>query len=784
MSWFERVRGFVARVWPFARWPILIGIGFAIGFVVPYTLVLDHRVKTRVTEIDFTQPTRVYARPQLLEAGVPMNAATLKLELAMAGYTEAARTAHVPGTWSADGAEFVIASRGYMDPVGGELPRRVRVTLGSGRIQSVFDLTARKPLHRTHLDPARIATMYGADQEERIIVKLAELPPLLVQGVQAVEDRDFKNNHGIDLSSIARAALADLRAGRFVQGGSTITQQLVRNLFLDRNQTLVRKFNEALLSILLDAHYSKGQILAAYCNEVFLGQQGGQAVHGFAAASWYYFGRPVQTLRPQEIALLVGMVRGPSYYDPRRYPQRALARRDQALDAFHATGLLDTAQWKVARGAPLDVTPTPQLVVDRFPAFMQVVRNQLRQDFSEQQLRNGGLAVYTTLDPAAQVYAEQALDETLHGLGKRGAGLEGAVVVVDPADADVLAMVGGRQSDLHGFNRAYDARRPVGSSLKPFYYLMALTDPARWNVASLLDDSPIDLRLPNGKAWTPQNDDHQSHGQVPMVEALAKSYNLASVHLGLQVGVDRVAAFLRSFGLKDVQDNPSLLLGAVDMSPFQLAQLYEFIADDGHALPLLTVRGVLDAKGHVIRQYAVKSGKGQYQPAVNLVRWMMQQVTRYGTAAAVGNSSLAGLHAAGKTGTSDKQRDSWFSGFTGDRLAVAWMGRDDNKQTHLWGASGALRVWMNLFDKLPTTPLTTAPGDGIQYAWIDPASGQGTLANCDGAQQFPFVDGYAPPVQDHCYLQRLENFLGGDRGGAAAPPAADAQAPTGTHPWP
>ncbi|MGH8116007.1 MAG: penicillin-binding protein 1B [Rhodanobacteraceae bacterium] len=784
MSWIERVRGFVARVWPFARWPILIGIGFAIGFVVPYTLVLDHRVKTRVTEIDFTQPTRVYARPQLLEAGVPMNAAALKLELQMAGYTEAAHVAQVPGTWSAEGAEFVIASRGYMDPVGGELPRRVRVTLGSGRIQSVFDLTARKPLHRTHLDPARIATMYGADQEERIIVKLAELPPLLVQGVQAVEDRDFKNNHGIDLSSIARAALADLRAGRFVQGGSTITQQLVRNLFLDRNQTLVRKFNEALLSILLDAHYSKGQILAAYCNEVFLGQQGGQAVHGFAAASWYYFGRPVQTLRPQEIALLVGMVRGPSYYDPRRYPQRALARRDQALDAFHATGLLDTARWKVARAAPLDVTPTPQLVVDRFPAFMEVVRQQLRQDFSEQQLRNGGLAVYTTLDPAAQVYAEQALDETLHGLGKRGAGLEGAVVVVDPADADVLAMVGGRQSDTHGFNRAYDARRPVGSSLKPFYYLMALTDPARWNVASLLDDSPIDLRLPNGKAWTPQNDDHQSHGQVPMVEALAKSYNLASVRLGLQVGVDRVAAFLRSFGLRDVQDNPSLLLGAVDMSPFQLAQLYEFIADDGHALPLLTVRGVLDAKGHVIRQYAVKTGKGQYQPAVNLVRWMMQQVTRYGTAAAVGNSSLADLHAAGKTGTSDKQRDSWFSGFTGDRLAVAWVGRDDNKQTHLWGASGALRVWMNLFEKLPTTPLTTALGDGIQYAWIDPASGQGTLSDCDGAQQFPFVDGYAPPVQDHCYLQRLENFLGGDRGGAAASAAADTQAPTGTHPRP
>jgi penicillin-binding protein 1B len=772
LSWFKSARGFIARAWPFARWPVLIGIGFAIGFVVPYTLVLDHRVKTRVTEIDFTQPTRVYGSPQLLEAGVPMDKATLELELQMAGYTEAARAAHVPGTFSLDGDKFIIASRGYMDPVGGELPRRVRVTLGSGSIRSVFDLTADKPLRKTHLDPARIATLYGSEQEERIIVQLAELPPLLVQGVQAVEDRDFKNNHGIDLSSIARAAWADLRAGKKVQGASTITQQLVRNLFLDRNKTLVRKFNEAVLSILLDAHYSKGEILAAYCNEVFMGQQGNQAVHGFAAASWFYFGRPVQTLRPQEIALLVGMVQGPSYYDPRRNPERALARRDVALDAFHTTGLLNDAQWKAARAAPLDVTPKPQLVVDRFPAFMDVVRNQLKQDFSDQQLRSGGLAVYTTLDPAAQVYAEQSLDETLKGLGKRGDKLEGAVVVVEPATGNVLAMVGGRGSDTHGFNRAYDARRPVGSSLKPFYYLMALTNPSRWNVASLLDDSPISMKLPNGKLWTPQNDDHVSHGEVPMVEALAKSYNLASVHLGMQLGVDRVAAFLRSFGLTDVHANPSLLLGSVDMSPFQLAQLYEFFAADGHALPLLTLRGVLDAKGHVLKQYATKPGKGEYQQPERLVRWMMQQVTEYGTAAAIGNSSLASLNVAGKTGTSDHQRDSWFSGFTGDRLAVTWMGRDDNQPTHLWGATGALRVWMKLFEKMPSAPLSTSIGDGLQYAWIDPATGQGSLPQCDGARQYPFIDGYAPTVQNHCYLQRLENLFGGGSNDAQSPPAA------------
>ncbi len=773
LSWFERVRRVAAWVWPFARWPILIGIGFAVGFVLPYALVLDQRVRTRVTEIDFSQPTRVYAQPLLLAPGVAMNANTLSLELDMAGYARVAPEAQVPGTYSGQGGRFVIASRGYADPAGGELPRRVRVTLDDGRVASLLDLTSGKPLHRTHLDPARIATLYGAEQEERRIVSLAELPPLLVQGVQAVEDRDFKYHHGIDFTAILRAAFADLRAGHAVQGASTITQQLVRNLFLDRSRSIVRKFNEALLSILIESHYSKGQILDAYCNEVFLGQQGNQAVHGFAAASQFYFGRPVQALRPQEIALLVGIIRGPSYYDPRRYPERALARRNVALDMFRATGLLNDAQWQAARAAPLGVTDNPQLVVDRFPAFMEAVRAQLKQDFSDAQLRGGGLSVFTTLDPAAQVYAERALDSTLTGLGKRGEALEGAVVVVDPANGHVLAMVGGRQSDRHGFNRALDARRPIGSTIKPFYYLMALSDPQRWNLATPLDDSPVSLRQPSGKLWTPSNDDHVSHGMVPMVEALARSYNLASVHLGMQLGVARVAAFLRSFGITDVQANPSLLLGAVDLSPFQVTQLYEFFADDGHALPLLTLRGVDDAQGRTIKRYEVQPGPGRYQQAERLVRWAMQQVTQYGTAAAIGDSGLASLHVAGKTGTSDHQRDSWFAGFTGDRLAVVWVGRDDNQPTHLWGATGALRVWMKLFEKLPTQPLQASPGPGIDFAWVD-ASGQGTLPQCDGARQYPFVSGYAPPVQNHCFLQRLENLFGG--GNNAPPPAG------GSHP--
>lgn len=778
VSFLQRTRAAFVRIWPWLRWPVWIGCGLALGFLIPYTAVLDARVRDRVGEIAFSQPTRVYARPQPLSAGVAMSADTLALELAAAGYTQEQGEARVPGTYSRDGGHFVIASRGYADPAGGELPRRVRVTLSHGQVDSVKDLTSGRLLHETHLDPARIAALYGAEQEERQVVRLDELPPLLVTGLQAVEDRDFKRHHGVDFSAILRATFANLRAGHVVQGASTLTQQLVRNLFLDRSKSFIRKFNEALLSVLVESHYSKAQILDAYCNEVFLGQRGDQAVHGFAAASQFYFARPVQTLRPQEDALLVGMIQGPSIYDPRRYPQRALARRNVALDMFRATGLLNDAQWQAAKASPLGVTATPQLVADRFPAFMEAVRAQLRQDFSDAQLRGGGLSVFTTLDPAAQIYAENALDDTLTAMGKRGRNMEGAVVITDANTGSVLAMVGGRRSDLHGFNRALDARRPIGSAIKPFYYLMALAQPTRWNLASTLDDTPISLRQPNGTVWSPGNDDHIAHGQVPMVEALAKSYNLASVHLGMQLGVERVAKFLRSFGLENVPANPSLLLGAVDLSPFQVTQLYQYFAADAHALPLSTLRGVTDAQGAAIKRYTVQPGEGEYQPAERLTRWAMQQVTEYGTAASVGNSSLSWLHAAGKTGTSDSQRDSWFAGFTAQHLAVVWVGRDDNKPTGLWGATGALRVWKSIFEKLPTRPLTPTPGDGIEFAWVDPQSGEGTQAECPGARQYPFIAGYAPAVQDHCFFQQLRNFFGVGAGSDNAPaaPQQDASA--------
>lgn len=749
---FERISLCASRCWRWLRIPAWITVGLLLGFVLPYVLVLNKRVQDRFSDLVFAVPTRVYARPLALAPGTPMTRAALKLELTFAGYSDDGR-GQVAGSWSGHGDDFVISSRGFAGPDGGELPRRIRVALGKGIVQSVSDVATAKPIKSTHLDPARIATLYGAKQEERRFVRLAEVPPLLTSGLQAVEDRNFKHNIGIDFGAILRAAFANLRAGHTVQGGSTLTQQLVRNLFLSRDQTLTRKINEALMAILLEAHYSKGRILEAYVNDVFLGQQGAQAVHGFAAASEFYFGRRLQDLRPQEIALLVGLVKGPSYYDPRRAPKRALARRNVVLQEFYATNLISTGQLKAAQAAPLDIIQNGNLPHDRFPAFMDLVRKQITADFDEQALRAGKLSIFTTLDPAAQLYAEEAVSTALKSLGKRGAGIQAAGVVTDAQSGNVLAVVGSRTPGDAGFNRALDARRPIGSAIKPFVYLVALTQPAQWNLATLLDDGPVNMRQPDGTMWTPHNDDNQVHGQVPMVDALAHSWNLATIHLGLAVGLPRIKAFLESFGLTDVNPSPSLLIGAIDLAPLQVAQLYQYLAADGHALPLLAVSGVLDNEGHTIKRYEVQGGKGEYQEAVHLITWALQQVAVYGTAHSIGESGLAWLHAAGKTGTTNDMRDSWFAGYTGEHLAVFWMGRDNNKPTTLFGATGALRAWRELFARLPTQPLPDTPGEGLEMAWINPADGKRVDSQCAGAIEVPVVAGSLSTDTEGCFWQ-------------------------------
>jgi penicillin-binding protein 1B len=730
---------------------VLAGAALAAGFLVPYVLYLNHQVSERFAALQWQIPTRVYARPLQLKPQLAMDARTLKTELDAAGYLED-EAGERPGSYHADGGRFTIASRGYMD-VDGEVPaRRIEVTLSGGRVAGLRDADTRKTVKAARLDPARIATLYGQRQEERRLVRIEEVPELLVTGLQAVEDRDFAHHHGVDLSGMARAVWVNLLAGEKRQGASTLTQQLARSglLGIGKEQTYTRKFNEILYALILESRYDKRTILETYLNQVYLGQRGNQAIHGVASGAELWFGRDLDQLSTEQMALLIGLVKGPSYYDPRKHPERALERRNIALSMLHDTGLLEDAEYERARAAPLGVTRQPGVAAaNRFPAYIDLVRRQLANDYPESALQGAGLSVLTGMSPSAQAYAEGAVARAVEALqtGKRPP-LQTGVVVTDVHAGEVLAVIGGRDVDTHGFNRAVEAKRPVGSLLKPYVYLLALAQPQRFSLASFVEDTPVTVQLARGKTWSPDNSDNTSHGTVRVVDALAQSYNQATVRVGMQVGPERLAQLVRVLAGIESQPNPALILGATDQSPYAMAQLYQFLASGGEIQPLRAVRGVLDPDGKLLKRYDTAPAAAQEGDSIaaNLVTVALQQAVSEGTGRRLLADGLGRLSPAGKTGTSNDGRDSWFAGYTGDHLAVVWMGNDRNEQTGLYGATGAMRIWSGLFSRLPSAPLRV-PGKGLDWQWVQPRGSYVTDADCPGARRLPFVAGAAPAYE-------------------------------------
>ncbi len=723
-------------------------VGLGLGFLIPYTLYLNNQVSERFGALQWQVPTRVYARPLQLAPGLAMNAQTLKTELDAAGYREGDGTR--PGTYANDGTRWTIASRGYRDVDAVVAPSQVRLTLSGGRLSNLREVTGDKTLASARMDPARIATLYGQQQEERRLVRVQDVPALLTDTLQAVEDRDFAHHHGIDLSGMLRAALVNMRAGEAKQGASTLTQQLARSglLGIGREQTYTRKFNEILYALLIEARYGKAPILEAYLNQVYLGQRGAQAIHGVAAGAEFWFGRRLDDLETEQVALLVGIIRGPSYYDPRRQPERAKVRRDFVLANMLHTGLIDQAAHDSAVAKPLGVTDTPgSIAANRFPAYVDLIRRQLARDYPADALQGAGLTVMSAMAPSAQAYAEGAVTRTLQDLttAKRPS-LQTGMVVTDVHGGEVVAAVGSRNPTEHGFNRAIEAHRPVGSLLKPFVYLIALGNPSRYSLASWVDDSPVDMTLENGQRWNPGNSDGRSHGTVRLIDALARSYNQATVRIGMDVGPRALVDLVHILAGIRADANPALILGAMDQTPYAMAQLYQFLASGGEIQPLHAVRGVLDEQGRVVNRYdnAPKPANESDALAARVVTIALQHAVTSGTGRQLVNDGLGRLNAAGKTGTSNDGRDSWFAGWTGDHLAVIWVGNDQNEQTGLYGATGAMRVWSDLFSRLPSAPLVVG-NEGLEWQWV--AQSNTVDADCPEARRFAFAAGFAPPYQ-------------------------------------
>ena len=658
--------------------------------LVVYFIYLDSKITSTFSGQKWQVPAQIYGRSLALFPGKYLTQANLILELEQLQYRRSNEVTG-PGQFSVNGGSVTLFRRSFTFVDGEQSAERFSVEFNRTGVSRIVQQG--KSLEAARLEPQLIEHLVSPHQEDRELVRLELVPELLKETLLLVEDRDFYQHRGVSPLSVLRAFWVNLSAGRTVQGGSTLTQQLAKNMYLTHDRTLWRKVNEAFIALILDYRFSKDQILEAYLNEIYLGQNHATAVHGFGLASRFYFGKPLAELAPEQYALLIGVVKGPGYYDPRRFPERAQRRRDLVLRLMFEQHLLDRPAFEQAISNPMQLVPRGQYLNASFPAYMDAVKRELRQLALDPKLMHSGIKVFTYLDPMAQTQAERTVSQLVPEMNKE---LEAAMLVVDYQQAAIQALVGGKTAGYAGFNRALEARRPIGSLIKPPIYLEALAQRGRFTLGTLLDDSPISLRN-NNQDWQPQNFDKQFRGPVSLMRALADSRNLPTVRLGLQLGMPKVQDALRRLGLeRRVNLFPAALLGAVDLSPYEVTQLYQTIANNGVHQQLAAVQAVTDQHGTVVYQRA--SPKSQRYPAedVYLLHYAMIESTLTGTAQSLARTWPQPTF-AGKTGTSSDYRDSWFAGFDQDTLVTVWLGRDDNKSTGLTGGTGALRVFADYF---------------------------------------------------------------------------------------
>ncbi len=733
------------------RWLYLLA-GLAVLLLL-YIVYLDFTIRSQFEGKRWALPAKVYARPLEIYPGLRLSQERFKQELQLLGYRYSFNSRDA-ATYAQQGNRLHFTTRAFNFWDGYEPSRSVDVAFDNGMLQRLQDASRGEELSLLRLEPPVIGGIYPAHHEDRVLVKLEEVPLLLIKALVAVEDRSFYDHYGVNPQAIGRALLANIRAGRTVQGGSTLTQQLVKNFFLSNERTLWRKGNEAVMALLLELHYDKEDILEAYLNEIYLGQDNQRAIHGFGLAAHFYFDKPLSRLSVAQLATLVALVRGPSYYDPWRHPERLRKRRDLILEIMVRDRLISRNEMHRAGQQELGIIRGKPGAISEYPAFMDLVRRQLREEYRKEDLTSEGLQIFTTLDPYVQKQAEQALNKRVEMLDRqRGLNgtLQGAVVVTSTTGGEVLALVSDRDSRYAGFNRALDAVRPIGSLIKPAVYLTALDRPQQFTLATPIEDTPLTLQGQDGKRWSPGNYSGESHGRVPLFKALVSSYNQATVRLGMTLGFEPIADTLQRMGAqREVPPYPSMLLGAIGFTPYEVAGMYQTLAAGGFRSPLRVIREVLTVDGEPLRRYPLNVEQTLNVDTVQVLLSAMMEVTRSGTARSLQHVLPEQMQVAGKTGTTDDLRDSWFAGFSGSHLGVVWLGRDDNQPTGLTGASGALRVWGDIFQRLDGVPLGPLPNEHIEYHWIDTHTGLISQQGCPGAVYLAFIEGTAPEKKTEC----------------------------------
>ncbi len=740
------------RLWRYIKKPVLISVATLTFVFVCYLGYLDYTVRKQFAGRRWAIPARVYASPVEIYAGLPMSVGQFSGLLQDLHYRPD-RNVSSQATYDKKARHITLKTREFTFWDKTEPVHYIRVAFSDKGIRKITDLQTHRELAVVRLEPVQIGSFYPAHKEDRVLVKLEAVPKTLIQGLLATEDRDFYQHIGISFKGIARAMWVNLKAGGFVQGGSTITQQLVKNFYLSSERSLQRKINEALMALILELRFSKEAILEAYLNEVYLGQDGAHAIHGFGLASEFYFSRPLHELPLHQVTALVALIRGPSYYDLRRKPERALRRRNLVLAEMLAQGYISELDAQQATKKPINAVPFVHRPANRYPAFIDLIRRQLSVEYDEADLTSEGLSIFTTLDTQVQDALNSSIVQQLAKIEQRknAKKLEVAAVVTRRDTGEIVALAGGRDNQRSGFNRALRALRPIGSLIKPIVYLTALEYPDKYTFITPISDTRIRIKAEKGKVWQPSNYDHKEHGDVPLHTALAHSYNLATVRMGMDIGVGRIAKTLRATGVtRPINLYPSMLLGALPMTPFEVTQMYQTLAGDGFAMPLRAISAVMDERGQILQRYPYALKQELDPAATYLTNRILQEVMRDGTGRSAYWQLPKSLHVAGKTGTTNGLKDSWFAGYSGDYLAVVWLGRDDNKSTGVTGASGALRIWSRLMQKVAKQPVYLSMPDTVQNVWIDAETGLKANELCAGAVRYPFVRGSEPAKDAPC----------------------------------
>ncbi|MGL9720091.1 bifunctional glycosyl transferase/transpeptidase [Symbiopectobacterium sp.] len=698
---------------------IKLSLVFAVVLAL-YGVYLDSQIRSRIEGKVWQLPAAVYGRMVNLEPGMSYSQKEMINLLEGMQYRQVSRITR-PGEFSVRGNTIDILRRPFDFPDGKEGQSNARLIFTNDRLAQIQNLENQRNFGFFRLDPRLITMMQSPNGEQRLFVQRSGFPDLLVDTLVATEDRHFYQHDGISFLSIGRAFLANITAGRAVQGGSTLTQQLVKNLFLTNERSLWRKANEAYMALIMDYRYSKDRILELYLNEVYLGQSGNDQIRGFPLASLYYFGRPVNELSLDQQALLVGMVKGASLYNPWRNPQLTLERRNLVLRLLQNQHIIDEDLYNMLSARPLGVQPKGGVITPQ-PAFMQLVRQELQQHLGDKVKDLSGVKIFTTLDPVSQDAVEKAVEEGIPALraARNVSDLESAMVVVDRFSGEIRAMVGGAQTQYAGFNRAMQARRPVGSLAKPPTYLTALSQPDTFRLNTWLADEPLSLKQPNGQVWQPNNYDRQFRGRVMLVDALANSLNVPTVNLGMTVGLEQISNTLQRLGIPKevIQPVPAMLLGAISLTPMEVAQEYQTIASGGNRAPLSALRSVIAEDGSVLYQSFPQAERAVPAQAAYLTLYGMQQVVERGTSRSLA-VKFPNYHLAAKTGTTNDLRDSWFAGVDGKEVAITWVGRDNNGPAKLTGANGALTLYRRYLENQTPLALMLTPPEGIATMTVD-----------------------------------------------------------------